>query len=211
MAFPEFPATEAALVQEYNGNPYNVSTEPYGMAGGGHRVNWVPAMTALGVICVYVGSTADEMALVAAQVAEDAAAAAAGSGTEASVANIRAAADLAHYLSMRRTVAAQVPVSLTDGSTIAWDMGAGINFSVTLGAAARTLANPTNQVAGKSGFINVTQTTGAETITSWGDDFVWLGDEPFWPTTAGAVTKIAYFVRTAGSKIELAFAGNMAS
>jgi hypothetical protein len=212
MAFPEFPTTEAALVQEYNGETYNASTNPYGLAKGGHRQNWAPAMNALGVIADYVGATADELQTVAAQVALDAAAAAAGSGTEASVADIRAAADVAHYISMRRAVAAQVPVALTDGATISWDMDTGINFSVTLGAAGRALANPTNQVAGKSGFINVVQDgSGGRTITTWGDDFVWLGDEPLWPTAAGAVTKIAYFVRVADSKIELAFAGNMAS
>ena len=211
MAFPEFPTTEAALVQLYTPNPYNASTEPYGMAQGGHRVNWIPALTAIGVLADYFGLSVTEIETVAAQIAIDAAAAAAGSGTEASVANIRAAADIAHYISMRRAVAAQVPVALTDGTTIAWDMDTGINFSVTIGAAGRTLANPTNQIAGKNGFINVAQTAGGESITTWGDDFVWLGDEPFWPTAAGAVTKIAYFVRTADSRIELAFAGNMAS
>ncbi|MEO3387897.1 hypothetical protein, partial [Mesorhizobium sp. CAU 1741] len=83
---------------------------------------------------------------------------------------------------------------------------------VTIGAAGRTLANPTNQIAGKSGFLNVAQDgTGGRTITNWGSNFVWCGDQPDWPTAANAVTKIAYFVRTAGSKIELSFAGNMAS
>ena len=54
--------------------------------------------------------------------------------------------------------------ALTDGATIAPDFSAGNNFSVTLGGN-RTLANPTNAVAGQGGVICITQdATGGRTL-----------------------------------------------
>lgn len=210
MAAPTFPTTKVEFVQALNGNAYNASTNPYGMASGGHRQNWPTAMNYMGDIATYTGDAVTYLDGLAEQVAEDAASAAAGSGTEASVANIRAAVDEAFYISMRRAVAAQVPVALTDAASIAWDMATGINFKVVLGAADRALANPTNQIAGKNGFINIHQdATGGRSITTWGSNFIWIGDEPYWPTAANARTKIAYFV-TASGEVELAFAGNSA-
>src|SRR5579871_1605908 len=47
-------------------------------------------------------------------------------------------------------------VALTDAATIAWDMGAGFNFNVTLGGN-RTLGFPTAPKPGQSGFIDVAQ------------------------------------------------------
>ena len=182
---------------------------------GGHRTNFIPTAQGTWKLAYYVQDQSigftEYVDAKAAQVAADAASAAAGSGTEASIANIRAIADVAHYISMRRIAAANVIVSLTDAETIAWDMAGGINFGVTIGSAGRALANPINQVAGKSGFLNVTQDgTGGRTITGWGNNFTWFGDTPDWPTAPGSVTKIAYFVRSNG-KVELAFAGNATS
>ncbi|MHA6686344.1 hypothetical protein [Mesorhizobium sp. A556] len=177
---------------------------------GGHRTNFPLSLIAVLAFIDYSKLTADELVILAAQVTADAASAAAGSGTEASVANIRAAADLAHYISMRRAVAAQAPVALTDAASIAWDMATGINFKVVIGAADRALANPTNQIIGKNGFINVHQdATGGRSITTWGSNFIWIGPEASWPSTPNARTKIAYFV-TASGEVELAFAGNSA-
>ncbi|MEO3389517.1 hypothetical protein, partial [Mesorhizobium sp. CAU 1741] len=160
MALPTFPTTEAELIED---------TTSDDMLNGGHRTLFFPLLLAALALAEYAQLTGEEIETLAAQTEADAASAAAGSGTEASVANIRAAADVAHYLSMRRVVASQAIVALTDGSTISWDMDAGINVSVTIGAAGRTLANPTNQIAGKSGFLNVAQDgTGGRTITNWG-------------------------------------------
>lgn len=59
-------------------------------------------------------------------------------------------------------------VSLTDAATIAVDMAAGFNFSVSLGAN-RTLGNPSNAKPGQSGVIAVTASSGACTLSKGGN------------------------------------------
>lgn len=85
-------------------------------------------------------------------------------------------------------------VALTDGATITPDFSAANNFSVTLGGN-RTLANPTNLVAGQSGVIKITQdATGSRTLafgSYW--DFA-VGVAPTLTTTANAVDILAYYV-----------------
>ena len=84
--------------------------------------------------------------------------------------------------------------ALTDGSTITPDFALANNFSVTLGGN-RTLANPTNLVAGQSGVIKLTQDgTGSRTLafgSYW--DFA-AGAAPTLTTTANAVDILAYYV-----------------
>lgn len=201
MALPDFPTDDAATIS---------GTSSDDMINGGHRTRFFPLLDAVLSLAGYVKAAGEFLVGLAEQVAEDAASAAAGSGTEASIANIRAGTDVAHYLSMRRVAAANVPVALTDGASIAWDMATGINFTVTLGAAGRTLPNPTNQLPGKNGFLTVKQdATGDRSITSWGNNFIWIGPQPYWPTAANARTKLAYFVNAVG-EIEISFAGNSA-
>lgn len=207
MTIPATPEDDITLVGEVNGNAYNASTNPRGMAEGGHRQNWAPAMNAIASIANWIASIAVYLTNLADQVAEDAASAAAGSGTESSVANIRSGAS-AQYLSIRRIYEANAPVALTDGASIAWNMADGINFEVTIGAAGRAMANPSNKVVGKSGILIVKQdATGGRSITTWGSDFMWVGDPPFWPTAANAESLITYIVRPSG-KILLNFGGS---
>ena len=89
--------------------------------------------------------------------------------------------------------------ALSDGSTITPDFNDSNNFSVTLGGN-RTLANPSNLTAGQSGSIFVTQDgTGSRTLaygSYW--DFAG-GTAPTLTTTASAVDRIDYVVRTTGS------------
>jgi hypothetical protein len=97
--------------------------------------------------------------------------------------------------------------ALTDGATITPDFALSNNFSVTL-AGSRTVANPTNLVAGQSGSIFITQDgTGSRTL-SWGSywDFA-TGVAPTLSTTAGAVDRVDYIVRTATS-IHTVFTGD---
>jgi len=97
--------------------------------------------------------------------------------------------------------------ALTDGATITPDFDDGNNFSVTL-AGNRTLANPTNIAAGQSGSIFITQDgTGSRTL-AWGSywDFT-TGTAPTLTTTAGAVDRVDYIVRTTGS-IHAVFTGD---
>jgi len=89
--------------------------------------------------------------------------------------------------------------ALTDGATITPDLAASNNFSVTL-AGSRTLANPTNIVAGQSGSVFITQDgTGSRTLafgSYW--DFAG-GTAPTLSTAASSVDRIDYVVRSATS------------
>ena len=84
--------------------------------------------------------------------------------------------------------------ALTDASEIAVDFNAGNNFSVTL-AGNRTLKNPTNQVAGQSGSIFITQDgTGSRTL-EYGNDWDFAaGTAPTISSAANAVDRIDYVV-----------------
>jgi len=96
---------------------------------------------------------------------------------------------------------------LTDGATITPDLSDSNNFSVTLGGN-RTLANPTNITAGQSGSIFISQDgTGSRTLaygSYW--DFA-NGAAPTLSTTANAVDRIDYIVRTSTS-IHAVFTSN---
>ena len=99
-------------------------------------------------------------------------------------------------LHIAKSAAADI-VALTDGATITPDFAAGQNFSVTLGGN-RTLANPSNIVAGQTGSIVVTQDgTGSRTLaygTFW--DFAG-GTAPTLTTSANAVDRVDYVVASA--------------
>lgn len=97
--------------------------------------------------------------------------------------------------------------TLTDGATITPDFSAGNLFTVTLGGN-RTLANPTNLVAGQSGAIFLVQDgTGSRTL-SWGSywDFP-AGTAPTLTTTASAIDRVDYVVRSTTS-IHTVFTAN---
>jgi len=96
---------------------------------------------------------------------------------------------------------------LTDGATITPDLADSNNFSVTLGGN-RTLANPSNITAGQSGSIFITQDgTGSRTL-AYGSNFDFAGGTaPTLSTTAAAVDRIDYVVRTATS-IHAVFTAN---
>jgi hypothetical protein len=84
-------------------------------------------------------------------------------------------------------------VALTDGSTITPDLSSGNNFSVTLGGN-RTLANPTNAVAGQSGVIVITQdSTGSRTISFSSNWKFAGGTDPTLTTAANAVDVLTYY------------------
>ena len=89
--------------------------------------------------------------------------------------------------------------ALSDGATITPDFADSNNFSVTLGGN-RTLANPSNLTAGQSGSIFITQDgTGSRTL-AYGSYWDWAGaTAPTLTTTASAVDRIDYVVRTTGS------------
>lgn len=86
--------------------------------------------------------------------------------------------------------------ALTDGATITPDFAAANNFSVTLGGN-RTLANPSNQTAGQSGVIVITQDgTGSRTL-AYGSYWKFSnGTAPTLTTTASAVDVLVYYVES---------------
>lgn len=89
--------------------------------------------------------------------------------------------------------------TLTDGATITPDFATANNFTVTL-AGNRTLANPTNQVAGQSGSIFIVQdATGSRTL-AYGTNWEFSGGAaPTLSTTANAVDRLDYIVRANGN------------
>jgi hypothetical protein len=97
--------------------------------------------------------------------------------------------------------------ALTDGSSITPDLADSNNFSVTLGGN-RTLANPSNIVAGQSGSIFITQDgTGSRTL-AYGSYYDFAGGTaPTLSTTASAIDRIDYVVRTTTS-IHCVFTAN---
>jgi len=89
--------------------------------------------------------------------------------------------------------------ALTDAATIAVDFDSSNNFSVTLGGN-RTLGQPSNQTAGQSGSIFITQDgTGSRTL-AYHADWKWAGGTaPTLTTTAAAVDRIDYTVAAANT------------
>ena len=97
--------------------------------------------------------------------------------------------------------------ALTDAATITPNLASSNNFSVTLGGN-RTLANPTNIVAGQSGSFFISQDATGNRTLSWGAywDFT-NGVAPTLSTAANAVDRVDYIVRSATS-IQAVFTGN---
>lgn len=86
--------------------------------------------------------------------------------------------------------------ALTDAATISVNFASSNNFSVTLGGN-RTLGNPSNVVAGQSGFIAITQDgTGSRTLGYSSNWSFASGNPPTLTTTAGAIDILAYYART---------------
>jgi hypothetical protein len=97
--------------------------------------------------------------------------------------------------------------TLTDGANISVDLGANQNFTVTL-AGNRTLDNPTNKVVGQTGSIFIVQDATGSRILSYGTDYEFSGGTaPTLTTTAAAVDRIDYIVRSSTS-IHCVFTAN---
>jgi hypothetical protein len=88
------------------------------------------------------------------------------------------------------------PVALTDAATVAVDLSLSNNYTLTL-AGNRTLGAPTNQTAGQSGVIVLSQdATGSRTLAFAS---VWKfpgGTAPTLTTTASAVDVLAFYVES---------------
>lgn len=86
--------------------------------------------------------------------------------------------------------------TLTDGVTVTPDFSAGNYFTWTLGAAGRTLANPTNITAGQAIMLELVQdATGGRTITTYGTNWKFPGGtKPTLSTAANAIDAFSCWV-----------------
>ena len=84
--------------------------------------------------------------------------------------------------------------ALTSATTITIDMANSNHFSVTLAHNA-TFANPSNDTAGQTGSIFITQDGTGSRTASWGSDWDFAGGTaPTLTTTAAAVDRIDYVI-----------------
>ncbi|PWE52249.1 hypothetical protein DEM27_31880 [Metarhizobium album] len=97
--------------------------------------------------------------------------------------------DLAQSFSAAQRAA---PVALTDGATITPNFALSNEFTLTM-AGNRTLANPTNLVAGQKGSIIITL-SGANRTLAFGSYWKFSGSAPTPSTASGAVDAIDYHV-----------------
>ena len=89
--------------------------------------------------------------------------------------------------------------ALTSAATITIDMADSNNFSVTLAHNA-TFANPSNDTAGQSGSIFITQDGTGSRTASWGTDWEFAGGTaPTLTTTAAASDRIDYVIKSGTS------------
>jgi hypothetical protein len=87
----------------------------------------------------------------------------------------------------------------TSASTITLDFGASVHHSVTL-AHNTTFADPSNEVAGQSGSIIITQDGTGSRTAAWNSAWKWTGGTaPTLSTAASAVDRIDYLVVAAGN------------
>jgi len=97
--------------------------------------------------------------------------------------------------------------TLTDGATITPNFNDSCNFTVTLGDS-RTMANPTNLVAGQSGSMFIVQdATGGRTL-AWGTYWKFTGGTvPTLSTTANAVDRVDYIIKSS-TEVHAVFTGD---
>ena len=109
----------------------------------------------------------------------------------ASVANFRGATG-SLLLSTANVWAAMAEVALTPGTTVSWDMSAGIDFSISP-VQNFTLANPTNTTVGKRGRIRIIQDATGSRVLTLDTNFKKVGGvTPVLSTAANAIDVLYY-------------------
>ena len=97
-------------------------------------------------------------------------------------------------VAQRGTVSALGAVS---AGTTTLDLATANNFSLSLPAGgAVTLANPSNQTAGQSGVVTITQNSGTAATVAYGGNWKFQGGAPSVSTTLSSVNVIAYYVES---------------
>jgi len=89
--------------------------------------------------------------------------------------------------------------TLSPGATVTIDMADSNNFTLTLDQAT-AMANPSNDTAGQSGSIFMIQDGTGSRTASWGTDWEFAGGTaPTLTTTASAVDRVDYVIRSSSS------------
>ena len=89
--------------------------------------------------------------------------------------------------------------TLSAGATVTIDMADSNNFTLTLDQAT-AMANPSNDTAGQSGSIFMIQDGTGSRTASWGTDWEFAGGTaPTLTTTASAVDRVDYVIRSSSS------------
>jgi hypothetical protein len=97
------------------------------------------------------------------------------------------------------SVAVQITATTSSSNAITLDFGASCHFSVALDENT-TFADPSNEVAGQSGSIIITQDGTGSRTAAWNSAFKWAGGTaPTLSTAASAVDRIDYLVVAAGN------------
>ena len=93
-------------------------------------------------------------------------------------------------------------VALTSSTNaVAWNMASGINFAIDTLAENTAISNPTNAVAGKSGYLRIVQdATGSRTV-DWGSNFVFRGGEKPVATTVANAEDVFFYICLSAAKI----------
>jgi hypothetical protein len=101
---------------------------------------------------------------------------------------------------------AAAAISLTDAASVAPNLSVALDFVWSLGAAGRTLANPTNGKPGQKGLIFLLG--GAGSVTTWGNAWKFPGGVK--PTTSASVDIISYVVGGDGTTMYCTFTAGFA-
>jgi len=97
-------------------------------------------------------------------------------------------------VAQRGTVSALGAVA---AGTTTLDLATANNFSLSLPAGGTvTLANPSNQTAGQSGVVTITQNSGTAATVAYGGNWKFQGGAPSVSTTLSSVNVIAYYVES---------------
>ena len=116
-------------------------------------------------------------------------------GNAGAITNIAATNAVQSFtVAQRGTVSALGAVS---AGTTTLDLATANNFSLSLPAGgAVTLANPSNQTAGQSGVVTITQNSGTAATVAYGGNWKFQGGAPSVSTTLSSVNVIAYYVES---------------
>lgn len=120
-------------------------------------------------------------------------------GTGCWIAVTISASGLAASAPSALSAVSSAPVALTYAATVTPNFALGNFFTVTLTGNV-TFANPTNQTAGQSGCLAITQDGSGSRTASWGTNWNWpAGVTPVLTTTAAATDDVCFWVSVSGT------------